>query len=112
MASHFFARAAERANPSANYGLARIIVETEEDEAAMIEAAKLATLAYRDLPRGQTKYQSGELRNRLLEKLGSEAQDVATRMAAEWTPLSFEGGQIYPKPILDYLQSPPSIALN
>ena len=112
MATHFFTRAAERGNPSAYYGLARIIVETEEDEATLIEAAKFAMLAYRDLPEGQTRAQAGELRDLLMEKLSNEAQDLATRMAADWTPLSFEGGPIDPEPMLDYVQSPPSSALN
>lgn len=112
MAAHFFTRAAERGHPSAYYGLARILAETEQEEAALIEAAKFAMLACRDLPEGQTRYQAGELRDRLMEKLSSEAQDLATRMVGDWTPLSLDGGPIDPEPILDYVQSSPSKVLN
>lgn len=112
MAAHFFTRAAERGHPSAYFGLARILAETEQDEAILVEAAKFSMLAYRDLPEGQSRDDAGELRDRLMEKLGSDAQDLAMRLASAWMPLASEGGPIDPEPLLDYVQSPPSSTLN
>jgi hypothetical protein len=112
MAAHFFTRAAERGHPSAYYGLARIFAETEQDEAILIEAAKFAMLAYRDLPEGQTKHNAGELRDRLMEKLGTDARELAERLVGTWAPMAFEGAPIDPEPVLDYVRTPPSSALN
>lgn len=112
MAAHFFTRAAERGHPSAYYGLARIFAETEQDEAILVEAAKFAMLAYRDLPEGQTRHDAGDLRDRLMEKLGTDARELAERLVGTWAPMAFEGGPIDPEPVLDYVRTPPSSALN
>lgn len=111
-AAYFFARAAERGQPSAYYGLARILSGAAVDEAISVEAAKYALLAARDLPEGQSKHSAEMLRNELMRKLGAEAQKTALNLAQDWMPLSFEGGPLENGPIHDNLQSPPSSVLN
>lgn len=111
-AAYFFARAAERGQPSAYYGLARILSGAAVDEAISVEAAKYALLAARDLPEGQSKHSAEMLRNELMRKLGAEAQKTALNLAEDWMPLSFEGGPLENGPIHDNLQSPPSSVLN
>lgn len=111
-ATYFFARAAERGQPSAYYGLARILSGAAVDEAISVEAAKYALLAARDLPEGQSKHSAEMLRDELMRKLGAEAQKTALNLAEDWMPLSFEGGPLENGPIHDNLQSPPSSVLN
>jgi len=111
-AAYFFARAAERGQPSAYYGLARILSEAAVDETISVEAAKYALLASRDLPDGQSKCRAEMLRDELMRKLGSAAQKTAINLAENWMPLSFEGGPLENGPIHDNVQSPPSSVLN
>jgi hypothetical protein len=111
-AAYFFARAAERGQPSAYYGLARILSEGVVDEAISVEAAKYALLASRDLPEGQSKCRAEMLRDELMRKLGSEDQKTAINLAENWMPLIFEGGPLENGPIHDNVHSPPSSVLN
>ena len=111
-AAYFFARAAERGQPSAYYGLARILSEAALDEAMLVEAAKYALLAARDLPDGQSKCRAEILRDKLMEKLGDDAENAAISLAGNWVPLTFEGGPLENGPIHDSVQSPPSSVLN
>ena len=111
-AAYFFAQAAERGQPSAYYGLARILSEGPPDEAILVEAAKYALLASRDLPDGQSKCRAEMLRDELMQKLGDEAQETAINLAGNWLPLNFEGGPLEDGPIHDNVQSPPSSVLN
>ena len=112
MAVHFLTRAAERGHPDAYYGLSRILAENEQDEAMLVEAAKFAMLAYRDLPEGPRRYEAGELRDRLMEMLCGNAQDLVKGLVGTWEPMAFEGAPIGREPILDHIQPSPSKALN
>lgn len=111
-AAYFFAQAAERGQPSAYYGLARILGESAQDESILVEAAKYALLASRDLPDGQSKCRAEILRDELMQKLGDDAQEAAIKLAGNWMPLTFEGGPLENAPIHDGVQSPPSSVLN
>jgi TPR repeat protein len=111
-AVYFFARAAERGQPSAYYGLARLLSESTPDEAIMVEAAKYALLAIRDLPDGLSKRKVEILLDSLMTKLSDVAKETALRLASDWMPLSFEGGPLENGPLHDSVQSPPSSILN
>ena len=111
-AVYFFARAAERGQPSAYYGLARLLSESTPDEAIMVEAAKYALLAIRDLPDGLSKRKAEILLDSLMAKLSDAAKETALRLASDWMPLSFEGGPLENGPLHDSVQSPPSSILN
>jgi len=112
VATYFFAQAAERGQPSAYFGLARALAQGSPDEAIMIEAAKYALLASRDLPDGQTRHRAQMLRDELMEKLGDDAQEAAVRLAGVWAPLTYEGATVEATPMHDTAQMPPSSALN
>lgn len=111
-ATYFFAQAAERGQPSAYFGLARLLSAGAPDDAILIEAAKFAILAVRDLPDGQSKRKAEILRDDLMRKLDDEAQNTAMSLAGSWMPLRYEGGPIENGPIHDSAQMPPSSALN
>ncbi len=111
-AAYFFAQAADRGQPSAYYGLARILSEAAPDEAILVEAAKFALLASRDLPDGQSKCGAEVLRDELMQKLGDDAKETALYLAENWMPLSFEGRPLENGPIRDSVQSPPSSVLH
>lgn len=112
VAAHFYTRAAERGQPSAYYGLARILAKDAQDEAIILEAAKFALLACRDLPDGQNRHGAEMLRDQLLDKLSNDAQEMAIKLAGTWLPLTVEGGPIDAEPVLDYGRSPSSSTLN
>lgn len=111
-AAYFFARAAERGQPSAYYGLARVLSESTPDEAILAEATKYALLAVRDLPDGPSKRGAEMLRDNLMTKLSDDVRERALRLASDWVPLNFEGGPIENSPLHDGIQSPPSSVLN
>jgi hypothetical protein len=112
VAAHFYTQAAERGQPSAYYGLARILAKDAEDEDIILEAAKFALLACRDLPDGQNRHGAEMLRDQLLDKLSNDAQEMAIKLAGTWLPLTVEGGPIDAEPVLDYGRSPSSSTLN
>ena len=111
-AAYFFAQAAERGQPSAYYGLARVLAEGAPDETILVEATKYALLACRDLPEGQSRSRAELLRDSLMQKLGEDAQRAAEYLAGHWVPITFEGGPLENAPIHDNVQSPPSSVLN
>lgn len=111
-AAYFFARAAERGQPSAYYGLARVLSESTPDEAILVEATKYALLAVRDLPDGPSKRGAEMLRDNLMTKLSDDVRETALRLASDWEPLNFEGGPIENSPLHDGIQAPPSSVLN
>ena len=111
-AAYFFAQAAERGQPSAYYGLARVLSEGAPDQSVLVEAAKYALLACRDLPEGPSRSKAELLRDGLMQKLGDEAQSAAEYLAGLWAPITFEGGPLENAPIHDNVQSPPSSVLN
>jgi hypothetical protein len=112
ISAYFYARAAERGQPSAYYGLARVLAKDAKDEEIIVEAAKFAVLACRDLPDGQNKTGAKMLRDQLLEKLSSDARDMAVKLAGAWLPLALEGGPIDAEPVFDYGRSSSSSTLN
>ncbi len=112
VAAYFYARAAERGQPSAYYGLARVLSESTPDAAILVDATKYALLAVRDLPDGQSKQGAELLRDNLMTKLSDDLRETAIRMASDWAPLNFEGGPIENGPLHDRALSPPSSVLN
>ena len=112
VAAHFYTRAAERGQPSAYYGLARVLAKDAQDEVIILEAAKFACLACRDLPDGQNRRGAEMLRDQLLDKLSNDGQEMAIKFAETWLPLTMEGGPIDAEPVLDYGRPPSSSTLN
>jgi TPR repeat protein len=112
VATHFFTRAAERGQPSAYYGLARILAKEAQDRGIILEAAKFALLACRDLPEGQNRHGAEILKGQLLDKLNNDEQEMAVKLAGTWLPLTVEGGPIDAEPVLDYGRPSPSSTLN
>jgi hypothetical protein len=112
VAAHFYTRAAERGQPLAYYGLARILAQDAQDEDVILEAAKFALLAFRDLPDGQNRHAAEMLKDHLLDKLSNDGQEMAIKLAGTWLPLTVEGGPIDAEAMLDYGRSPSSSTLN
>lgn len=112
VAAHFYTRAAERGQPSAYYGLARILAKDAQDEVIILEAAKFAWLACRDLPDGQNRRGAEMLTDQLLDKLSNDGQEIAIKFAEAWLPLTVEGGPIDAEPVLGYGRPPSSSTLN
>ncbi len=111
-AAYFFAQAAERGQPFAYYGLARILSESAGGEPILIEAAKYALIACRDLVDGAARSRAERLRDEIMQKLDEEAQSLAQHLAGQWTPLTFEGDAVQTTQLHEHARSPASRALN
>ena len=111
-AAYFFAQAAERGQPSAYYGLARILSESASSEAILVEAAKYALIACRDLIDGAARSRAESLLDEIMQKLDEEAQSLAEHLAGQWTPLTFEGDAVETAQLPEHARSPVSRALN
>ncbi len=68
-AAYFFAQAAERGQPFAYYGLARILSESAGGEPILIEAAKYALIACRDRVDDAARSRAERLRDEIMQKL-------------------------------------------
>lgn len=112
VAAFYFTQAAERGQPSAYLGLARVLSYGDEDEAVLVEATKFALLACRDLPDGQNKWQAEMLRDKLMQRLDHDAQETAAVLACSWKPLIFEGGPLEDNPIIGSDKMSPNRVLN
>lgn len=112
-AIYFFSRAAERGQPTAYYGLARMLAASgTEEEDVLIEAAKYAILAARDLPAGRTQNLAEALKELIFETLSEEACSTSIELASAWSPLVYEHAHAEEAMAIDGVPSTPSSTLN
>lgn len=90
MAAYWYARSAERGEPTAYLSLATMLSSHAEDHWTLTEAATFAFLAVERLDEGTRKNAAKEILAQLREKLTDSAVDIARRQAAQWCPLQQE----------------------
>lgn len=87
MAAYWYARAAERGEPTAYMSLATLFARTAQDEAMLTEAAMFALLALRHLSTGTNSSISAACYSDLKTRIASNSLKVAAERAAGWLPL-------------------------
>jgi hypothetical protein len=87
VAAYWYARAAERGEPTAYMSLATLLARTAEDEGMLSEAAMFALLALRHLSEGTNSSISAACYNDLKARIGSESLKAAIERASGWLPL-------------------------
>jgi TPR repeat protein len=87
IAAYWYARAAERGEPTAYLSLATLMFANAEDNWTLIEAMKFAFLAADCLTDGNRKAAALEIAAQLREKLPDGSIDLARRRATDWSPL-------------------------
>ena len=87
VAAYWYARAAERGEPTAYLSLANLLTSVAEDNWTYIEAAKFAILAVERLHEGSNKASAREALDRLATILPEDAMDLAKADADRWEPL-------------------------
>ena len=87
VAAYWYARAAERGEPTAYLSLATLLASAAEDNWTYIEAAKFAYLAVERLHEGSNKVLAQTALDRLVALLPEEAMSAAKEQAEKWTPL-------------------------
>lgn len=87
VAAYWYARAAERGEPTAYLSLASLLSSVAEDNWTYIEAAQFAHLAAERLNEGSKKAFAQGLLDRLVALLPEESISVAKEQAEKWTPL-------------------------
>ena len=86
-AVYWYARSAERGEPTAYLSLSTLLSDNTKDEAVLIEALKFAMLAVANLPEGYNKSQAIKTANKISSQLSPEAKAYANDLAIEWEPL-------------------------
>lgn len=87
MAAYWYARAAERGEPTAYMSLATLFARTAEDEVMLSEAAMFALLALQHLSAGTNSSISAACYSDLKSRIGSDSLKNATERASRWLPL-------------------------
>jgi hypothetical protein len=87
VAAYWYARAAERGEPTAYMSLATLLARTAGDEAMLTEAAMFAVLALRHLSPGTNSSIAAACYNDLKARIGSEPLKAAIERASGWLPL-------------------------
>lgn len=109
IAAYWYARAAERGEPTAYLSLATLLFASAEDHWTLIEATKFSFLALDYLSDGTRKADAAEILVRLREKLPDTAVDLARQRAADWSPL-FQETRLIEDPPAEKL--PSDVLLN
>ena len=86
-AVYWYARSAERGEPTAYLSLSTLLSENTKDESVLIEALKFAILAVANLPEGYNKTLAIKTANKISSQLSPEAKAYANDLAIEWEPL-------------------------
>ena len=86
-AVYWYARAAERGEPTAYLSLATLFTEIAVNDDMLIEAAKFAFLAIEGLPKGWNHKTAEKCLEQLKEKLTDIEIDEAEKRAKAWWPL-------------------------
>lgn len=97
-AVHYYTRSAERGQPTAYLGLASVLSMETKDEELLIEAAKFAVLASRELPEGRNREEAQARRLSLEERLCRKSWDRAVELAEHWRPLVVAPGRMQDTP--------------
>ena len=109
MAAYWYARAAERGEPTAYLSLATLLASVADDNWTFIEAAKFAHLAVERLHEGSNKAAAQAALDRLVTLLPEGMIDAAKASADQWEPL-FQETQLMSDPPGDGTQN--AIRLN
>lgn len=86
-AAYWYARSAERGEPTAYLSLATLFESAGADTEMLVDAAKFALLAIDGLPDGLNKEAAQNCLSTLTEKLGEEELARAHELAEAWRPL-------------------------
>lgn len=89
-AVYWYARAAERGEPTAYLSLSTILSEGNPDNAQLVEALKFAILAATELPGEQNRRRAEEAKRALEKRLSEGSRDLALELAGKWRPLFHE----------------------
>ena len=89
-AAYWYARSAERGEPTAYLSLANLLSENACDENMLIEAMKYAILAFDELPEGERKSSARATYKNIEAKLTEEQISDAMQLSEKWMPLYFE----------------------
>jgi len=87
VAAYWYARAAERGEPTAYMSLATLLARTATDEEMLAEAAMYAILALQHLSPGHNSTTTASCFASLRNRLPPRAIEAATAKAANWMPL-------------------------
>ncbi len=109
VAAYWYARAAERGEPTAYLSLATLLASVADDNWTFIEAAKFAHLAVERLHEGSSKAAAQAALDRLVTLLPEGMIDAAKTSADQWEPL-FQETQLMSDPPGDGTQN--AIRLN
>jgi hypothetical protein len=86
-AAYWYARSAERGEPTAYLSLATLFAATGADTEMLVDAAKFAILAIAELPDGTNKETAERCLQSLAERLEEEDFARAEHLARMWRPL-------------------------
>lgn len=86
-ATYWYARAAERGEPTAYFSLAMLLERVAKDGYMLIEAMKYALLAIRHLPDGKNKDKAQKTFEKLEEKMNEAQLQEARKLMEVWEPL-------------------------
>jgi TPR repeat protein len=86
-AVYWYARSAERGEPTAYLSLATLFSQKAVDKEMLIEAAKFAILAIERLPDGLNKKTAKECLASLSSRLEEDDLELAYTLAEGWSPL-------------------------
>jgi len=87
LAAYWYARSAERGEPTAYLSLATLLEANACDEEMLVEAMKFAILAVNELPEGKRKNTATNTFNSLEERLSEERISEANMLSESWVPL-------------------------
>ena len=91
VAAYWYARAAERGEPTAYMSLATLLSRTAPDSESLAEAAMYALLALRHLPNGTNQMLTATCYAQIKSRLPDELLVHAMERAKAWRPLFQEG---------------------
>jgi hypothetical protein len=86
-AVYWYARAAERGEPTAYLSLSTLLPINTNDENVLIEALKFSILAVTTLPEGKNKLNANDNMLKIGSLLSESAKDRAIELALDWEPL-------------------------
>lgn len=86
-AIYWYARAAERGEPTAYLSLATILSDGEPDRIQLVEALKFAILAVGKLPGENNRRRAQIAKEALVKRITAADVKLATELAAKWKPL-------------------------
>lgn len=89
-AAYWYARSAERGEPTAYLSLASLLAENACDQEMLLEAMKFAILALNELPDGERKTSAMQVYRTIEGRLTEEQVSDAMKLSESWMPLFME----------------------